>query len=131
MKNYLNTALQYHASGLRCIPVMADKRPALSGWKKYQEEQTEADIRDIFARDCHGIAILTGVNGLEVIDIDCKYDRTGRLAARFLLTAESFNDMKVPIAGMVIAGNGIQRLPPLLPMPQSRREQETCVTASI
>jgi hypothetical protein len=102
MKNYLNTALQYHASGLRCIPVMADKRPALSGWKKYQEEQTEADIRDIFSRDCHGIAILTGVNGLEVIDIDCKYDRTGRLAARFLLTAESFNDMKVPIAGMVM-----------------------------
>jgi RecA/RadA recombinase len=101
MRNYLNTALEYHALGLRVLPVKADKTP-YGPWKKYQDEQTEDDVRELFSRDSFGIAIITGVDGLEVIDIDSKYDHTGRLAARFILTAENFNDMKAPMAAMVM-----------------------------
>lgn len=51
------------------IPVNKDKTPATS-WKQYQEKQTTADVERIFARPSWGIAMLTGVGGLEVIDFD-------------------------------------------------------------
>lgn len=73
--NYLSTALEYHKSGFRIIPVNEDKRPVVA-WKQFQASQTEEDIRAIFTNDCYGIAVLTGVNGLECIDIDCKYSLT-------------------------------------------------------
>lgn len=90
--NLLDTALQYHRAGVRVVPVKEDKRPAVPSWKQYQHAQTEADIHAIFAADHYGIAILTGINGLEVIDIDTKYDLTGKLAVDFYKAADKLNN---------------------------------------
>lgn len=79
MAKHLQAALQYHKAGFRVVPTGKDKRPINLlerhgyKWQTYQNEQTEQDVKDLFSKDCHGIATLTGVNGLEVIDIDCKY----------------------------------------------------------
>lgn len=78
MENLLTTALMYHEKGLRVIPVNSSKMP-MCKWKGYTESQTEEDIRRLFKNPCHGIAMLTGVDNIEVIDIDCKYDITGTL----------------------------------------------------
>lgn len=77
--NLLQTALQYHAAGLRVVPIREDKRPAVNSWKQYQSVQTEKDIREIFAADHYGIAVLTGIDGLECVDVDSKYDLAGTL----------------------------------------------------
>lgn len=79
--------------GFRVIPVSDEKRPAIyggGGWKQYQESQTVQDVERLFAQDCYGIAILTGVSGLEVIDIDTKYDITGSLAVDYMKEVDDF-----------------------------------------
>ena len=82
MKNYLDIAKEYHAAGLHVIPVNKDKTP-LCNWSAYIESQTEQDIEGLFKNDCYGIAMLTGVNGVEVLDIDCKYDVKGTMFSEF------------------------------------------------
>ena len=71
-KSYLTTALEYHAAGLKVLPVNNDKRPACPSWKEYQTNQTEEQVRQLFSRPCWGIAVLTG-QGIEALDFDQKY----------------------------------------------------------
>jgi len=84
-KDFLSIALQYHSWGLRPIPIDEKKIPQIprsvkdGKWGSFQKEQTEADVRTLFSVKCVGIAILTGVGGLEVIDLDLKYDITDKL----------------------------------------------------
>lgn len=92
MQNLLTTALEYHAAGLHVVPVKEDKRPAVASWKQYQTAQTEADIRQIFAAPAHGIAVLTGINGLEVVDVDSKYDLSGTLITDLMRANDQIND---------------------------------------
>ena len=81
--NYLKIALKYHDHGFRVVPTGANKRPCnlLSrhkhGWAIYQKEQSKQDVYDLFEPDCEGIAVLTGIEGLECIDIDNKYSLNG------------------------------------------------------
>lgn len=84
MNNFLNIALDYQKAGIVVIPVNKDKTPNCK-WKLYCEGQTEADIKNLFKQDCHSIAMLTGVNGVEVIDIDSKYqnEMTGDIFKQF------------------------------------------------
>jgi hypothetical protein len=91
MSNLLETALRYYRAGHRVVPVKSDKRPT-TAWKPYQTAQTEEDVRRDFAADHWGIAILTGINGLEVIDIDCKYDLTGALEVDFFKASDELNN---------------------------------------
>lgn len=77
--NFLEVALKYHKAGHRVLPVGENKQPTnLSQygykWAHFRENQTEEDVKNLFSKQCSGIAILTGINGLEVVDIDCKYD---------------------------------------------------------
>lgn len=73
MTNYLDIALSAFKPGeVHLIPVNSDKTPACK-WKDYQESQTEEDIKRLFSRPCWGMAMLTGVGYLEVIDIDSKH----------------------------------------------------------
>jgi hypothetical protein len=69
----LDTAIDYLRSGLCVLPALhADKRPALSGWKCYQERlPTEQQVRTWFA-ESHAMCILAGaVSGhLEMLDFD-------------------------------------------------------------
>lgn len=71
----LHTALQYLNAGLCIIPVRpADKKPAISGWKPFQERRPSEDtVREWFTDDGHtGLAILGGrvSGGLFIIDFD-------------------------------------------------------------
>lgn len=81
--NYLEIALEYHNQGFRVVPVGADKRPCnllprhKYGWTAYQKEQSKQDVYELFEPDSEGIAVLTGIDGLECIDIDNKYSLNG------------------------------------------------------
>lgn len=70
-----HTALHAYHSGINVIPVHADgsKRPALDGWKIYQQRRvTPGEITRWFRHTERGIAVVTGeVSGnLEALDID-------------------------------------------------------------
>lgn len=69
------TALCAHQAGMNVIPVRADgsKRPALTGWRIYQQRRVSADeIARWFGASEQGIAVVTGeISGnLEALDID-------------------------------------------------------------
>jgi len=100
--NYLKAALQYHRAGIRCIPVGQDKRPT-GKWGHFRESQTEQDIRKLFEHDCYGIAVLTGVDGLEVIDVDEKYSLDGQLMQRFMRLNDEYNANSVPFSSLTVA----------------------------
>lgn len=59
--------------GLKFMPVTDAKRPIIKGW------QVSTDKHDL--SNCLGVGLVCGVlsGGLEVIDVDSKYDLTGRL----------------------------------------------------
>lgn len=64
-------ALDYTRAGLTVIPVGANKRPMLDGWKRYQTElQTEDEIDEWFSKnEIESLALVTG-NGITAIDFD-------------------------------------------------------------
>ena len=78
----IQSAKKYLELGLSVIPTKADKLPALQ-WKPYQEVRLPNDeVESAFTRnDVSGVAIICGkVSGnLEVVDVDCKYDKKGTL----------------------------------------------------
>jgi replicative DNA helicase len=81
MSKLQDTAIDYLRAGLSVLPVTDKKSPALD-WKALQEEPlTEDRAKAIFSGSTHGIGIICGKvsGGLEVIDIDAKYDLTGKL----------------------------------------------------
>ena len=83
----LDTALDYLRSGLCVLPaILAEKRPALAGWKQYQRRlPTEQQVRTWFA-DAPALCVLAGaVSGhLEMIDFDLQgelFDRWRELVS--------------------------------------------------
>lgn len=67
----INEALKLSSLGLKVIPTDSQKRP-LCKWKAYQDSQTTEDVKKLFSQNVEGMALLTG-QGIEVIDVDCKY----------------------------------------------------------
>jgi len=67
----LESALQWRALGIACIPILAgSKRPALESWHQYQNElPTEAKLRAWFSTG-YNIAVITGHRNLVVVDVD-------------------------------------------------------------
>src|SRR5260370_4141190 len=70
-----NTALSAHRAGINVIPVCADgsKRPALAGWRIYQERRvTLEELAQWLRGSVRGLAVVTGeISGnLEALDID-------------------------------------------------------------
>lgn len=81
----IEIAKLYYSLGLSVIPTNKSKQPALNektiyAWKKHTEKLIEPN--GIF-NEAYGIGIVCGKvsGGLEVLDIDCKYDNTGTLFA--------------------------------------------------
>jgi hypothetical protein len=74
--DFQEVALRYHAAGLRVIPYWDDSDPKkrFPVWSKYRDEQTAEQVRQLFAKPCDRVAILTGIGGIEAIDIDIKHD---------------------------------------------------------
>lgn len=82
-----DAALNYCSEGLATLPVKNDKRPSIKSWAQYQQTKaTGAEIRQWFSKsESTGVAIIAGaVSGnIEVLDVDCKYDKTRTLMADF------------------------------------------------
>lgn len=93
--NYLKIALKYHDAGFRVVPTGANKRPCNLlprhgyGWAVYQKEQSKQDVYELFEPDSEGIAVLTGIDGLECIDIDNKYSLNGDMLQMFIDEVDS------------------------------------------
>jgi hypothetical protein len=68
----LQTAQHWTFWGAAVIPIKArDKAPALKSWKPYQTDIPSDDqLRSWFTDDSKNIALVTGHNGLTVIDFD-------------------------------------------------------------
>ena len=60
-------------SGLQFMPVRANKLPIIKGW---QHSEVKHDLSN-----CEAVGLVCGAlsGNLEVLDVDCKYDLTGRL----------------------------------------------------
>lgn len=76
-------AKEYLKAQLSIIPTKENKIPALPAWKPYQSEKIKEDeVEALFSGgNVKGLAIICGAisGGLEVIDVDTKYDTTGSL----------------------------------------------------
>jgi hypothetical protein len=96
------TALQYHKAGFHVIPVTSNKTPACKNWKQYQTAQTAGDIDELWQQDSWGIAILTGIDGLEVIDVDQKHDVEGGLMLRYQKHNDKYNDESISFAYLTV-----------------------------
>ena len=91
-QNYLDTALKYHAAGLRIIPFgKKDGQTAFppGGWKQYLTSQTEEEVRALFAAPADGVALLC-TGGLEGVDIDVKHDPAGTIAEEYFAHVKTF-----------------------------------------
>lgn len=84
---FIESALAYLKNGICTIPTDAHKKP-IHAWKEFQTKlPTEEQIRQSFESPrAKGIALICGPvsGGLEVIDVDLKYDITGTLYQRLL-----------------------------------------------
>ena len=81
----LEQAIKYHNFGLSVIPIGKDKIPTIK-WKGHTEQLIMPKGN---FKNCYGIGICCGVGGVEVIDIDCKYDLTGSLLNEYKLLINS------------------------------------------
>ena len=76
-------ALQMREAGLNVAPCREDKAPNLKAWTKYQKQMIdESDLSESFAEfRTKGVGVICGAisGGLEVVDVDTKYDITGSL----------------------------------------------------
>ena len=84
MSNITDNAKEYLRYKLSVIPTKEDKTPTRA-WATYQKERLkEEEVDNIFSgANVKGLAIICGAisGGLEVIDVDTKYDITGSLWA--------------------------------------------------
>ena len=80
MGNIIEKAKEYLSYQISVIPTKEDKRPLIS-WTPYQSKRMGAEEADRLFKGAQGVAILGGAvsGGLEIIDVDCKYDLTGSL----------------------------------------------------
>lgn len=72
-----HTALRCYHAGINVLPIRADgsKRPALQGWRIYQQRRTTpGEIHQWFHQAAYGLAVMTGdiSGGLEALDIDSR-----------------------------------------------------------
>lgn len=87
---FIKAAKYYLKNGISIIATDQNKR-SLSSWKKYQSDPlTDKELPDHFTDRAQGIAVVCGAvsGGLEVIDIDSKYDITGTLIERIYASIE-------------------------------------------
>ena len=73
----LDQALTYHGFCHHVIPINKDKTPACPNWKSFQHVQQEDEVRQLFSKPCHGIAVIMQ-DGYEALDFDSKNDEQGR-----------------------------------------------------
>jgi hypothetical protein len=77
----LQSADNFLNNGFSIVPINDKKQANLSSWGRYQNEIAEIEDIAYGFDNAFGLAIIAGkVSGnVEVIDIDCKYDLTGKM----------------------------------------------------
>lgn len=91
--NFLKSALQYHAAGLKVIPFWNKPDGSKSfppDYAVYRDTQTTEDINRLFAADAAGICLLC-TDGIEAIDIDTKHDPKGNVRDQLITAMDDFN----------------------------------------
>lgn len=99
-KQLLIAAREYKKLGISPIPTDSNKRSTIQ-WKKYQEAiATDIEIGEMFYDNDRvlGIATLCGKvsGGLEVVDLDAKYDTTGTLYADYVQAVMDHDPAIIP-----------------------------------
>lgn len=89
----LKEAMEYYSAGLRVFPVTDTKQPACKTWKPYRTNQTAEDVNRLFRHGVYGCALITGEDGIEVIDIDTKNDPNRFADDKTLRFENKFFDM--------------------------------------
>lgn len=81
MSDIITRAKEYLRASLSVIPTNENKLPRLETWKPYQSTPLPEDEVERVFNTAPGVAIICGAvsGGLEVIDVDTKYDITGTL----------------------------------------------------
>ena len=96
MQNLKDAAILYLNKGINCIATGSTKR-AIMAWKKYQTTLIAIDeIEEQFNNiNTKGLAVICGSisGGLEVIDLDLKYDLTGTLYDRLIEECPKLKDL--------------------------------------
>jgi len=94
----LKSAKWYTQQGVSVIATGDNKR-AIMPWKEYQNRIATIDeLKQQFEHDkCKGLAVICGIvsSGIEVIDVDLKYDVSGTLWQRLQDAAPIINDLYV------------------------------------
>lgn len=104
-----NQAYRFAEWGLSMLPVNDNKEPAVPKWKPYQTHIPSVyEINAMFERTTWGIAIICGAvsSNTELLDIDCKYDLTGKMYEEFVAIVESLAPglMEKPLIEKTING---------------------------
>ena len=106
--NFLQSALEYHAAGLKIIPFKDGengKKIFPADYAKFRESQTEQDVRTLFSRESAGICLLC-TEGIEAIDIDVKHDAKGTIAKDLRDSLKTFGMMEMPAVIQKTKSNG-------------------------
>lgn len=86
MQTQLDIANRFLSAGIAVFPaVHRDKRPEVGSWKAFQDHlPTQDQVRNWFFGGFHNVAVVTGWQGLAVIDFDtaAEYGRWLRWAGR-------------------------------------------------
>ena len=93
MSDFLAISTKYYEAGLSVVALNANKTP-LGQWKERQNELLPPTPVEKY-KTCYGIGIICGPvsGGIEVVDVDSKYDITGTLMERFTAAVNSNCDI--------------------------------------
>ncbi len=96
MNQLITTARQYLASGLS-VTLTDNRKVSLLNWKDFQSRIATEDELQSKSDKAQGIAIICGAisGNLEVIDIDTKYDLTGKLFDNLMVFLGDLADLLV------------------------------------
>lgn len=82
---------EYLDNNINIIPLNPDKTPAIRSWSQYMKKMYDGPLDNF---ESLGIVCGPVSNGIEVVDVDCKYDLRGTLLERYKKIVD-FNDKTI------------------------------------
>lgn len=94
-----STAIKLKNLNISFLPICSEKKTPVVKWKDYQNRlPKDQEIENWFNNNAFGLALITGKisQGLQIIDIDSKYDIVGDLFGRYTQAIAQINTKIVP-----------------------------------